>query len=111
MVHQHPLFAPLATRRGHLRADDGIVPAGGWAMIDSAGTVHVHPTRLAPPEDWAWVFAHLLLHLGLNHHRADTSGGTGLDAAHLAACEVVVTRFQSTGSSPATRCWPPWSAR
>jgi hypothetical protein len=35
-------------------------------VLDS-GEIHVHPTRRGTPEEWAYVLAHNLLHLGLSH--------------------------------------------
>jgi predicted metal-dependent peptidase len=83
----HPLFAPLA----HWQPPHPDEDIPGWARIDSSGTIAVHPTRLATPQEWAWVFAHLLLHLGMGHHLVDRP-----DAAHRAAAEVVARRFQAT---------------
>jgi predicted metal-dependent peptidase len=106
LVRGHPLFAPLTGLRVLTRQDDGVVPRDGWAVIDSDGTVHVHPTRRGQPAEWAWIFAHLLLHLGMNHHKPETSGGTTFDLAHTAACDVVVHRFQDTlkfGTCPIMR--------
>lgn len=106
MVCRHPLFAPLAGARIPRRDADGPVPADGWAIVDSAGQVYAHPTRRAQPEEWAWVFAHLLLHLGMDHGRPETSGGREIDLAHAAACDVVVLRLQDTlkfGTCPILR--------
>jgi len=100
-VERHPLFRPLAVS-SPTRADAGVVPADGWAVIWSNGRIGVHPGRLADPDEWAWVFAHLLLHLGLGHADPELTGsspppgGGSLDVAHLAACDVAVNRFLAT---------------
>jgi predicted metal-dependent peptidase len=90
-VADHPLFAPMtrwdSTPR---RADDGRCPPDGWAVVDSTGMISAHPTRRADPDEWAWVFAHLLIHLGLGH--ADPARPAA-DHAASAACDVAVNRF------------------
>jgi len=95
-VASHPLFAPMACWRGDpRRVEDGVCPPDGWAVVDSNGMIRVHPTRRAEPDEWAWVFAHVLVHLGLGH--ADP-GRPAPDHAASAACEVAVNRFlQSVG--------------
>jgi predicted metal-dependent peptidase len=105
-VASHALFAPLAYRITLSREDAGAVPRDGWAVIDTDGTVHVHPTRSGRPAEWVWIFAHLLLHLGMEHHRPATSGGAALDLPHAVACDVVAHRFQATlklGTCPIQR--------
>jgi len=42
-------------------------PRSGWAVVAEDGQIHAHPTRRAEPEEWAWVLAHGLLHLGFGH--------------------------------------------
>jgi predicted metal-dependent peptidase len=110
LIRWHPLFAPLADRATwHAGADDDWCPADGWAVVTSLGDVYLHPRRRGEPEEWAWVAAHCLLHLGFGHleerRRAGWSAaaglpsgrvrGAGFDAAwNLAAC-VTVNRFLS----------------
>jgi predicted metal-dependent peptidase len=107
IIEQHPLFAPLEHRADWIAIADGRCPDGGWAVVTSVGEIHLHPRRRAEPEEWAWVAAHCLLHLGFDHlaqHRlTGWSAAAGLplgrstpvrfDAAwNLAAC-VTVNRF------------------
>jgi predicted metal-dependent peptidase len=103
MVAAHPLFAPLCGRSGSRRVSTALVPADGWAVVDTAGYISINAKRLATDAEWSWVFAHLLLHLGFGHADPGRTGGTNLDAAHSAACDVTVNRFQTTlkiGRSP-----------
>jgi predicted metal-dependent peptidase len=110
LVRRHPLFAPLASRViWHAGQDDELCPPDGWAVVTSLGHVFLNSRRRGEPEEWAWVAAHCLLHLGFDHlaqhrlagWRAATGipsagrSGAGFDAAwNLAAC-VAVNRFLS----------------
>ena len=88
-VVQHPLFAPMADwARSPIRDDD--CPADAWALIDSNGQIRTHRTRRATPDEWTWVFAHLLIHLGLGHADRDRPDP---DHAAQAACDVAVNRY------------------
>ena len=85
---RHPLFAPLLNRAHVIRAAGNACPEDGWVAVTQHGDLHVHPTRRADSDEWTYVIAHALLHLGLNHfqqqHRQDEWN---------AACDVFVTRF------------------
>ena len=108
VIKQHPLFAPL-TSRVSWQADTGRdrCPDGGWAVVTSLGEVYLHPRRRGEPQEWAWVAAHCLLHLGFDHLAENRLAGwsaaaglpSGRDARarfdapwNLAAC-VTVNRF------------------
>src|SRR5262249_38744172 len=67
-VRRHPLFAPLADKVCWV-SDSGSDrwPARGWAVVNSLGVIELHPTRRGEPEEWTWVAAHCLLHLGFDH--------------------------------------------
>jgi hypothetical protein len=107
LVQKHALFAPLAGRVSW-RAEDadavsGGCPASGWAVVSSTGTVTLHPRRRGTPEEWAWVAAHCLTHLGFGHldprrlpgwtaARLPPRGADFDPAWNLAAC-LTVNRF------------------
>ncbi|MBM9617300.1 DUF2201 family putative metallopeptidase [Streptomyces zhihengii] len=79
------------------RKDCGRIPATGLAAVDSDGTVHVHPTRRAEPDVWAWTLAHCLLHLGFGHVPASRDRVREQpDAFTRAARCTVVNRFLGT---------------
>lgn len=68
VVWSHPLFEPLGYEAETVAdKEKSRCPADGWAVVDSLGVIHVHPTRRGEPEEWAWVAAHCLLHLGFDH--------------------------------------------
>lgn len=68
LVRDHPIF-----RRMHGGYHNGLVAAAGElpsdvpAMISAYGTIHFNPKTRASAEEWAWTFAHLLLHAGFGH--------------------------------------------
>ncbi|UQX03870.1 hypothetical protein [Streptomyces sp. RerS4] len=78
-------------------ADCPVAPVGGLVAVTSNGTLHVHPTRLADPAEWAWAIAHALLHLGFGHVPASKDEDrTQPDRFDLAARCTVVNRFLLT---------------
>ena len=86
-------------RLGH----ESLTGVDGWAVVDEWGLVTANLERDGTPAEWAWVFAHLLLHLGLGHtddDRLAEAGGltpTGdHERAYAAACCVAVNRFAET---------------
>ncbi len=104
LVRRHPLFEPLAGKVTWAAVREwSRCPSDGWSVVTSLGAVHLHPTRRGTPEEWAWVAAHSLLHLGFDHlaarHRADWTAavgaapGAGFDPAWNAAACLAVNRF------------------
>jgi predicted metal-dependent peptidase len=100
LVDNHPLFQPLGARANVFRGEESLCPADGWALVDQAGSIHVHPTRHGEVEEWVYVLAHAFLHLGFGHLHEPPRGcrPAGLrdradQCAWAAACDVVVGRF------------------
>lgn len=67
LIRQHPMFSPLLYHVREVRVEGNLCPEDGWAVITRNGYLHVHPTRRGDPQQWAYVIAHCLLHLGLGH--------------------------------------------
>jgi predicted metal-dependent peptidase len=88
MVLRHPLFQPFFERVSIVRQRNNYCPHDGWLVTLENGSIHVNATRRGEPEEWAYVLAHALLHLGFGHFRV---GEKSLD--WNAACDVVVARF------------------
>ncbi|MFG1626402.1 hypothetical protein [Kribbella sp. NPDC049227] len=88
-VANHPLFAPIE-QRIPTPVRSVACPPDGWATVDSNGEILTHPTRHGTPAEWAWVFAHLLIHLGLGHAERNRQPA---DPTTAAACDVAVNRF------------------
>ncbi|OUE25841.1 hypothetical protein BFL36_04785 [Clavibacter michiganensis] len=99
-VRRHPMFSHIAeelslVRHANVRPDDG------WAQIDSETCdIVVDPVRRASAEEWAWVFAHLVLHLGFGHLDPRPPSSSRVEAT---AADVEVDRFLASlrfGRSP-----------
>jgi predicted metal-dependent peptidase len=87
-LRAHPLFAPLIWSAHIRRVDDGLCPPDGWAVVNDAGTIFAHPTRRADAQQWVYVLAHCLLHLGFEQFTAKEQ-----PLAWNLACDVMVDRF------------------
>jgi len=91
-VQRHQQLSALASRvEVDRREGDTMVPAGEWAVVTSNGYVHCHPRRRGEPEEWTYVIAHCLLHLGLGHLAARHA--TRNRQAWNAACDHGVELF------------------
>lgn len=88
MLRAHPLFAPLLSHAYITRRETNQCPKDGWAVVDTNGYLHVHPTRRGEPEEWMWVLAHCLLHLGFGHVQKHEH-----TREWNAACDGFVNRF------------------
>lgn len=86
-VFAHPLFRPFSDYADVLRHPNNSCD-DGWAVVESSGRIHVHPTRRGTPAQWSWVIAHCLLHLGLDHFREHAD-----PRAWNLACDEVVASF------------------
>ncbi|MEV4317163.1 hypothetical protein [Actinocrispum sp. NPDC049592] len=88
VVSENLALNPLA-RTAFIHWGNSLHEADGWAVVDQHGCVTVNPERDGEPIEWAWVFAHLLLHLGLGH----LDDREVIDPAYATACCVAVHRF------------------
>lgn len=110
MVRAHRAFGYLPGRLYEL--DQRVTPPEVWARITGSG-VGYHPKRRAESVEWAWVFAHCLLHAGFGHldprgvdpadivTEIDLIESRAIDAAephpaYRAACCAVVDQYLST---------------
>ncbi|MBI4940024.1 MAG: hypothetical protein HY830_04690 [Actinobacteria bacterium] len=86
-----------------VRPQDSRCPPAGWAVVASTGSVDLNPRRRGTPEEWAWVIAHCLLHLGFDHLAEPRRAGwtaaagapesAGYDREWNAAACLAVNRF------------------
>ncbi|WP_067547545.1 vWA domain-containing protein [Nocardia crassostreae] len=109
LVSGNPLFRWAGSR---LIEGEKELPADLRAYIDGWGYVVYNQKARAQPEEWAWTFAHLLLHAGFGHldprevpprlmapNRFDSRRNLGASQPHpayRAACCVTVDRYLLT---------------
>jgi len=87
-VAHKPLFSPLVSHSSIVRRAGVPVNQHGWASVTSNGVIYVHPTRRAEPDEWAYVLAHCLLHLGFGHFQERPE-----PLAWNAACDSFIAGF------------------
>ena len=88
MIEAHPIFSPLLAHARVWRQKGERWAPDAWAMVSSTGAVSVHPTRRAEPEEWRYLLAHCLLHLGFGHFQPDRR-----EPEWSTACDCFVARF------------------
>ncbi|MDR2178752.1 MAG: hypothetical protein LBP21_00460, partial [Synergistaceae bacterium] len=96
-VSSHPMFAPLACRASIWRYANypnnrlpNLCPEKAWAVVISYGVIHCHPKRRGEAEEWVYVIAHCLLHLGLEHFSPPPKENK---IAWNAACDCYIAKF------------------
>ena len=98
-MRRSTVLGPLAAG-AYLDRGESLTGVDSWATVDSRGFVVANLERDGEHDEWAWAFAHLMLHLGLDHldesrlaqARAILPSGE-LDPVYSAACCVAVERF------------------
>src|SRR5215469_5261159 len=86
-VEQHPIFGPLAHHVHFVY--DGLCYGDGWAIVTSNGEIHVNGGKHGEPEEWTYVFAHCLLHLGFGHFKVQKYQQQEWNAA----CDCYIAKF------------------
>ena len=87
-VRAHPVFSPLMWRVTVYRQENTPYPPNGWATVSPKGAIYAHPKRRGSVDEWAYVIAHCLLHLGLGHFK-----NVPEPVAWQSACDCFVARF------------------
>lgn len=88
LASENPLLTAIA-RSCHLYGRPG-TRNGPRAELSHSGHVVGYKAEGVSPEEWAWVFSHLFLHLGLGHFREMAH-----PRAWQAACDLFVVQFLS----------------
>jgi predicted metal-dependent peptidase len=90
LVYYNSLFSPMLSATTTYRVDsqENLCPPDGYAVVTNNGDIFVNPTVMLEANEWAYIIAHCLLHLGLGHFQAKS------DALHWnVACDRVVACF------------------
>ncbi len=64
------------------------MPQKDWAYVTSTGVIYVNQDKKGQPNEWAYVIAHCLLHLGLHHHQPKEQ-----QELWNIACDCYITKF------------------
>ncbi|WP_433794430.1 DUF2201 family putative metallopeptidase [Actinoplanes sp. CA-252034] len=91
----HPLFGAMTEfdyPRPHVTVEIVNAPLPAPGRVSVSGSIVVSRARRLDPDEWRWVLAHCLLHLGFDHLTARAEGED--DAAFRAAACLAVARFQ-----------------
>lgn len=62
-----PMLRALYGHAQIIRSKEMRYPKGKWALVTNNGTIYVHPKVRATPDEWYYILAHCLLHLGFDH--------------------------------------------
>lgn len=88
MVEEADLFETLEHHTRILTDESAPYPREGWAKVTADGRIFLNPEQLAEPDEWAYVIAHCLLHLGMEHFQEREQ-----QRAWDLACDCVVHHF------------------
>lgn len=86
-LYTHPIFGPLAHHT--YEENSNLCPQDGWAVVTSNGQIHTNPAKMGEPDEWSYVFAHCLLHLGFGHFQQKKYQRELWNAA----CDCYIARF------------------
>ncbi len=87
-LYGHPIFGPLAYHTSE-EENSNLCPQDGWAVVTSSGQIHINPLKMGDPDEWCYVFAHCLLHLGFGHFQQKMYQRELWNAA----CDCYIARF------------------
>lgn len=87
IVREHPLFEALFNAV-YIEYED--MSLKDWAYVTSSGVIYVNHGKKGQPNEWAYVIAHCLLHLGLHHNQPKEQ-----QELWNIACDCYITKFLS----------------
>ncbi|MFT9816049.1 DUF2201 family putative metallopeptidase [Lysinibacillus sp. NPDC056185] len=85
IVSEHPLFEALFEA---VYVQYKEMPLKDWAYVTSSGNIYINNEKNGQPNEWAYVIAHCLLHLGLNHKQQKEH-----QELWNIACDCYITKF------------------
>lgn len=107
MVESHPIFFEMMSRfygspatnwigyhRIEVELESYRCPREAWIIVTSDGVLHPNVGRAAEPTTWAYIVAHAVLHLALNHFQAKYDA-----VAWNVACDYVAAKFLASFKS------------
>ena len=94
IIEKHALFGPLVNgREFYFRPIECAKGFPGAACVTPHGNIKYNKTAHREPQEWAYIFAHLMLHLCLGQANPDhVSKGVDLRIWNI-ACDIFVTKF------------------
>ena len=94
LIEQHTLFGPLVNGRDfYFRPIECAKGFPGAACVTPNGNIKYNETAHREPQEWAYIFAHLMLHLCLGQTNPDrVSKGVDIRLWNI-ACDIFVTKF------------------
>lgn len=91
IINQHTLFGKLGFNESIREYDDN--KKSGSAFVTSAGYIVFNKNKRHSPQEWAYIIAHLLLHLSLGHTNPDkVSKAVDIRLWNI-ACDIYITKF------------------
>lgn len=91
IIKKHPLFGRLTISQS-IREFTPDQKAGS-AFVTSAGYIILNKHKRHTPQEWAYIIAHLMLHLGLGHTNPDKVSQAVDTRLWNIACDMYITKF------------------
>jgi predicted metal-dependent peptidase len=88
VIGNHPMFSPIRYRTHFIRNERSQCPDDGWAVVTKSGDIHFHPTLRLEVDEWVYVMAHCMLHLGFGHFVEKEN-----PVLWNIACDAYITKF------------------
>lgn len=98
MIENHPMFSPLWSHISISMDENHFSSDEGYATVTKSGYIYLNQRKKAKPEQWMYIIAHCLLHLGFEHFKEKKN-----QAYWNIACDVFIARFlheMKLGNSP-----------
>ena len=89
VLKNHPMFQPLLLRTSITRHENNLCPRDGWAVVTNNGTIHCNPTKFLQSQEWTYILAHCLLHLGFGHFTQVKNKSIPWNVA----CDCIIAKF------------------
>ena len=91
LLKKHPLFSRMSGRED-IR-EFSAEKKNGSAYVTIGGYIMLNKNKRHTPQEWAYIIAHLLLHLGLGHTNPDkVSKAVDIRLWNI-ACDIYITKF------------------